>query len=116
MNPHPKYHEPPIHSRFKKGQSGNPGGQPKEKPFTDAYRKFAKLSIAEIKALDVEKLTAAEAVAVGMLREAMKGKPAAACEAADRSDGKVKETLEVLDISSLIREAAERVRSRSGSE
>jgi hypothetical protein len=86
---------PPVETRFKPGVSGNPGGQPKEKPFTDAYRKFSKMSIEKIKALNTDELTAAEAVAVGILREGIKGKPVAAQEAADRAEGKVKQTVEV---------------------
>jgi hypothetical protein len=108
-------HLPPVATRFKPGVSGNPGGQPKEKPFTDAYRKFSKYSLEKIKALDTEKLTGAEAVAIAMLREAIKGKPIAAQEATDRTEGKVKQTVEVEGgLAEAFAVAAERLASERG--
>lgn len=86
---------PPEEHRFKKGQSGNPGGLPKRKPFADAYRRFAKMPIEEIEKLDPKKLTGAEGVALATIRDAIKGAVMAAKEAADRAEGKSIQTLEL---------------------
>ena len=65
---------------FKKGQSGNPGGRPKEKPFADALR-------MEIAAAG-EDHRALRRVARKLIENAEAGDIRAIRELADRLDGK----------------------------
>ena len=39
------YRKPPLHSRFKQGQSGNPRGRPKKKPAGAAGRRAQRAGI-----------------------------------------------------------------------
>lgn len=74
-NPDP----PPVSGRWKPGQSGNPKGRPKKKPFTEALERiFAKLSDEEH-----------EQIAMPLVKKAASGDVSAAKELADRLDGKV---------------------------
>ena len=65
---------------FKKGQSGNPGGRPKEKPFADALR----MEIADAG----EDHKALRRVARKLIENAESGDIRAIRELADRLDGK----------------------------
>ena len=65
---------------FKKGQSGNPGGRPKEKPFSDALR----MEIADAG----EDHKALRRVARKLIENAEAGDIRAIRELADRLDGK----------------------------
>ena len=62
---------PPIETRWKKGQSGNPGGRPKTKPLTDAYRKSVSLVITPEVAKEMRLpaafvgMTVADVIAIG---------------------------------------------------
>lgn len=57
--------EPPVHSRWKKGQSGNPGGRPRGKPVTDLLRQAC--DSKKIAGKDVGgSLTLAQRVALGL--------------------------------------------------
>lgn len=69
---------------FKKGQSGNPAGTPKDKPFLDALNR----AIAQN---DGKKLRAA---AEGLLTAAAEKEPWAVKELADRLDGKPAQTVQ----------------------
>ena len=82
----PKAAEP---YRFKPGQSGNPGGRPKRKRITEALMDALETLV---KAGDK---TAAEAVAVAMIRKAIKGDVKAATFIADRTEGKPAQTVKV---------------------
>jgi hypothetical protein len=68
------YRKPPKHSQFKKGQSGNSKGRPKKR------KSFQELIQEE---LDTEitvggrTMTKAQAVAVSLVNESIKGKPSA---------------------------------------
>ena len=65
---------------FKKGQSGNPGGRPKEKPFSDALRMEIAAAGEDHKAL--------RRVARALIKKAEDGEIQAIRELADRLDGK----------------------------
>lgn len=71
---------------WKPGQSGNPNGRPKVKPFRDAVRRV----IAE--AGDDKDML--KAVAAALLAKGMDGDVSAIKEIADRLDGKVPQTLQ----------------------
>ena len=76
------------------GQSGNPGGRPKKKPLTDAYRKALSELVAEDirRKLNLEEgATYAEVIARALIQEAVMGKSkvSAASELADRTEGRV---------------------------
>jgi hypothetical protein len=84
---------PPVETRWRKGQSGNPGGRPKKKPITEAYEAMAtsKVPIAVLESLQragFEGRTWAEAWAFGLAVKAARGDVPAAKEIADRVEGK----------------------------
>lgn len=72
---------------FEKGQSGNPKGRPKDKPFSDMLR-------IAIKEASAEGGTKLRAVADVLVNEAIKGNVQAIKELADRLDGKPAQALE----------------------
>lgn len=74
---------------FSKGQSGNPGGRPKTKPFADALR-------MELAALDENDPKALRGLAKKLLTLAVEGDNtlAAIKEVADRLDGKPAQAIE----------------------
>lgn len=76
---------PPEEYRFKPGQSGNPGGRPKEKPVTDELRRLMDREVPN----DREGRTYAEVLAQAILHAALKGKVDAARELLDRIEGRV---------------------------
>ena len=86
---------PPVETRWKKGQSGNPGGRPRTKPLTDAYRQNVSLVITPKVAKEMRLpagfvgMTIAEAIAIGQAIAAIKGSTIAAREIADRIEGRV---------------------------
>jgi hypothetical protein len=73
---------PPPEHRFKPGQSGNPGGRPKSKLLTQAYREL--LEQVDPK----ERKTLAEILARKAVQQALKGNLAALKEITDRTEGK----------------------------
>jgi Family of unknown function (DUF5681) len=85
---------PPVETRWKKGQSGNPGGRPKTKPLTDAYRKSVSLVITPEVAKEMRLpaafvgMTVADVIAIGQAKAAIKGSTIAAREIADRIEGR----------------------------
>ncbi len=73
---------PPPEHRFKPGQSGNPGGRPKTKLITQAYREL-------LEQLDPkERKTLAQRLARKAVQQALKGNLAALKEITDRTEGK----------------------------
>lgn len=89
---------PPVHTRFKKGQSGNPGGKPKQLLTKDTvYKhlsKFAHMSRVELqeKVINNPSATMLEImIASVMVRAAKDGDYARLSFLLDRSVGKVKD-------------------------
>jgi hypothetical protein len=69
---------------FEKGQSGNPGGRPKEKAFADALR----LAVNAEVEVEGEKKKKLRVIAERLVAEAMAGEGWAVQQVADRLDGK----------------------------
>jgi hypothetical protein len=73
---------PSVDTQFKPGQSGNPNGRPKTKPFLDALR-------AEIdEAIEGDDKGALRMIARALINSALKGDNSAIAQIADRLDGK----------------------------
>lgn len=68
------FRRPPLHSRFKPGQSGNPGGRPKgTKNFRTLFQQILKEEIALREGDVTKKITKAEAILRGIVIGALKG-------------------------------------------
>jgi len=79
-------------TRWKKGiPSPNPGGRPRSKTVSAAYRKRLEEDAPE----DRQGRTFAEIVADAQIRKAIKGNTAAAKEVTDRTEGKPQQSLEI---------------------
>ncbi len=76
---------------FRPGVSGNPGGRPKLKILSDAYRDI----LGQLVPGDPEGRTYAEIIALGQAREAIKGKTQAASEIGDRTEGKARQAIDI---------------------
>ena len=72
---------PPTTGQWKPGQSGNPAGRPKTKPFKDAL------------AAILEKPELLEKVAAALTAKAITGDVSAIKEIADRMDGKIPQAI-----------------------
>lgn len=101
--------EPPKEYRWKPGQSGNPGGRPKRKVLSDAYRAALEQEVPG----DKKGRTWAEFIADQMVMEAAKRKVPAAAELADRTEGKARQAFEVKsslidDLADIVKRARER--------
>ncbi len=77
---------------FKKGVSGNPKGRPRKE---DCLTSIMKEKLAEVDPEDENNLTRAELIVVATIDLAKKGNAAALKEVWERSDGKVKDKLEI---------------------
>jgi len=82
--PFPKGHTIGLATRFAPGQSGNPGGRPKSKKLSDAYRAIAESDLDD----PVPVRTNAEAIARKIFLMAKRGNLSAAREIADRCEGR----------------------------
>jgi hypothetical protein len=80
---------PPVSTRFKPGQSGNPKGRPKSLTLSEAYRR----ELAKVDESDPDKRTYAELLAEQMIVKAKGGDVAALREIADRTEGKARQTI-----------------------
>jgi hypothetical protein len=78
---------------FKPGKSGNPGGRPKTKSLSKAYRQ----QLESICPTDAQARTWAEVIAERTAVAAAKGNVQAAVELADRVEGKVRLALAEVD-------------------
>jgi hypothetical protein len=68
------YGSPPVHSRFKKGQSGNPSGRAKgSQNLKTIFNKVLREEVSLREGSEVRKVTKAEAVVRGMVVGALKG-------------------------------------------
>ena len=82
---------PPVEKRWKKGVSGNPRGRPKKQ---DSLTSLLKKEMENICPADKKQRTWSELIVRATLQLAMKGNPAALHEVWDRSEGKLKQSLE----------------------
>lgn len=78
----------PVHTRFKKGQSGNPKGRPPKLPKLDEL-------LATVMTQERNGVTAAEAVLKALLAKATKGDVRAAELLLDRTFGKLRTDVDV---------------------
>src|ERR1043165_1449087 len=70
------YGSPPVHSRFKKGQSGNPSGRAKgSQNLKTIFNKVLDEEISLREGTEVKKVSKAEALVRGMVVGALKGDP-----------------------------------------
>src|SRR4051795_5467686 len=68
------YKQPPIHSRFKPGQSGNPSGRAKgSKNLKTIFQKILKEEVSLREGADVRKVSKGEAILRGLVVGALKG-------------------------------------------
>jgi uncharacterized protein DUF5681 len=87
---------PPVEHRWPPGVSGNPGGRPKWKPVTDAYRRALEDPVS------VDKLAAA------LVGRWLKGDVFAAKEITDRVEGTVNQKL-TIEAATVFTETAKRL-------
>ncbi len=80
---------PPVETRWKKGESGNPKGRPKKQ---DSLTSLLKEEITKICPADREKRTWKELIVRATLQLAMKGNATALKEVWERLDGKTLQT------------------------
>ena len=78
---------PPEHSKFKKGESGNPNGRPRKLPALDKL-------MADVLGEEKDGITAGEAILKALRAKATKGDVRAAEVLLDRAYGKPKQTSE----------------------
>jgi hypothetical protein len=70
------YCSPPVHSRFKPGQSGNPSGRARgSQNLKTLFNKVLDEEISLREGADVKKITKAEAIIRGVVVGALKGDP-----------------------------------------
>jgi hypothetical protein len=75
----------PVGRPFQPGQSGNPNGRPKTRPFKDALKKALEAAGDDSEGLRL--------VAVALVQKAREGDVSAIKELADRIDGKVAQAI-----------------------
>lgn len=85
------YGRPPVHTRFKKGQSGNPKGRPRSAVISDTLR--ARLAEAPPGEQDADVRTYADAIARALIDKALTGDVAAIKEVGDRTEGKARQAV-----------------------
>jgi hypothetical protein len=78
---------PPEHSKFKKGQSGNPNGRPRKLPELDKL-------LADVLGEEKDGVTAGEAILKAIRARAAKGDVRAAELLLDRAYGKPKQSID----------------------
>src|SRR6185312_3763260 len=68
------YRRPPLHSRFKPGQSGNPSGRAKgSQNFKTLFDKVLKEQVTLREGVDIRKVSKAEAIMRALVVSALKG-------------------------------------------
>jgi Family of unknown function (DUF5681) len=90
-------------TRFKPGQSGNPGGRPKMAALSRACRELLAVPLPD----DPQGRTYAEAIAEALARKALAGDIRAAQELGDRAEGRARQAIEIEH--TRLREAFERM-------
>jgi hypothetical protein len=78
---------PPDHTKFKKGETGNPNGRPKKLPELDKL-------LADVLGEEKDGVSAAEAILKALRLKASKGDVRAAEIILDRAYGKARQTIE----------------------
>jgi len=78
-------------TRWKQGQSGNPGGRPKLAPLSQAARELLNSPVPN----DPAGRTYAELIVWKLAKKALRGDVGAARELADRAEGKSRQAIEV---------------------
>ena len=91
----PKIAELGKATRFRPGQSGNPGGRPNRTPYADAHREVADLPVSKLGILPNESVRIG--IAKSVAKQALKGNISAAAEAANRAEGTPRKCPEVAD-------------------
>jgi Family of unknown function (DUF5681) len=73
------YKRPPLHTRFKPGQSGNPNGRPKKKgaTFAESIERELNTSITVVEAGKRRRITKLEAIVKQQTNKAVNGDPKA---------------------------------------
>jgi len=71
------YGRPPRNSQWKRGQSGNPGGQPKQKSLHDEFRSVLRTKITITKNGKQRRITTKRALAEKLYMDAMQGQATA---------------------------------------
>jgi hypothetical protein len=87
-------------TRFKPGQSGNPGGRPRRRPITERYAAMAEEPLEESLRLELKMpkgSTYGDAMALGQGRAAIKGNTSAAREIREAIEGKATQRIEFTD-------------------
>lgn len=92
-------------TRWKPGQSGNPGGRPKRTPLADACREV----LSEKVPGDANDRTNARAIAEKLVAMAIAGDIRAIQEVGDRGEGRARQSIEIEHIR--LREAFDRMNS-----
>ena len=67
------YRKPPMASRFKPGRSGNPGGRPKRPSMNGAFDRVANRMLTVRQGGRKRRMTAVEALLLGLMDRALKG-------------------------------------------
>jgi hypothetical protein len=80
-------------TRFQPGVSGNPGGRPKVKSLSKAYKSL----LEQPNPADKEHRTYAEYLAEVMIQQGLKGSVPACVEICDRVEGKVRQAITEVD-------------------
>ena len=78
-------------TRWKPGQSGNPGGRPRTAAFSQACRE----KLSQLVPDDPAGRTYAQVIAEALAQRALKGDIRAAQELADRAEGKARQSVEI---------------------
>jgi hypothetical protein len=78
-------------TRWKPGQSGNPGGRPKSAPLSQACREVLALPVPG----DPQGRTYAEMIAATLAGKAVEGDIKAAQELADRAEGRARQSIDI---------------------
>jgi hypothetical protein len=93
-------------TQFKPGESGNPAGSSKARKLSAAYAAILETLMPG----DPQRRTYAELIALGVAREAIKGKIQAAVEMADRTEGRAVQAFHITgDLNLTVQEIDERL-------
>ena len=86
--------------KWKPGESGNPAGRPRKRPISDSYLAMTEQELPEElrDSLRLKKgATYRDAIALGQIRSAIKGKTEAAREIREAIEGKVTQRISLTD-------------------